>query len=59
MVYTDAFDTDTSLGCVLLQWGKVVAYTSHQLKPSKKIYSILDLELTTIIFVLKIWRCYL
>ena len=47
------------LGCVLMQEGKVVAYASRQLKPYEKNYPTHDLELTAIVFALKIWRHYL
>ncbi|KAA3470912.1 integrase [Gossypium australe] len=39
--------------------GKVVAYTSRQLKQYKGNYPTHDLELATIVFALKIWRHYL
>jgi len=38
---------------------KVVVYTSRQLKPYEKNYTIHDLELAAVIFALKIWRHYL
>ena len=41
-------------GCVLMQHGKVVAYASRQLKPRELNYPTHDLELTTVIFALKI-----
>ena len=47
------------LGCVLMQEGKVVAYTSRRLKPHEKNYPTHDLELAAIVFALKIWRHYL
>ncbi|KAA3487590.1 DNA/RNA polymerases superfamily protein [Gossypium australe] len=37
------------LGCVLMQEGKVIAYTSRQLKPHKKNYPTHDLELAAIL----------
>ncbi|KAA3471200.1 DNA/RNA polymerases superfamily protein [Gossypium australe] len=49
MIYSDA--SLNGLGCVLMQEGK--------LKPHEKNYSIHDLELEAIVFVLKIWRHYL
>ena len=49
-LYSDA--SGIGLGCVLMQDGKVVAYASRQLKPH-------DLELTVVVFALKIWRHYL
>ena len=42
-----------------MQEGKVVAYASRQLKPHDKNYPTHDLELTAILFTLKIWRHYL
>ena len=48
MVYTDA--SSTGLGCVLMQYGKVVAYASRQLKPHEKKYPTHDLELAVVMF---------
>ncbi|PKA67250.1 hypothetical protein AXF42_Ash004742 [Apostasia shenzhenica] len=42
-----------------MQYGKVIAYASRQLRPHEKNYPIHDLELTAIVFALKIWRHYL
>ncbi|XP_070678252.1 uncharacterized protein [Malus domestica] len=39
--------------------GRVIAYVSRQLKPHEMNYPTHDLELTAIIFALKIWRHYL
>ena len=47
------------LGCVLMQDGKVVAYSSRQLKPHEQNYPTHDLELAAVVFSLKIWRHYL
>ncbi|KAL8124244.1 hypothetical protein AgCh_012039 [Apium graveolens] len=44
------------LGCVLMQHGKVIAYASRQLKEYESRYPTHDLELTAIVFALKIWR---
>ena len=57
VVYTDA--SGTRLGYMLMQNGRVVAYTSRQLKPHEKNYSTHDLELAAVVFSLKTWRCYL
>ena len=57
MIFSDA--SLNGLGCVLMQEGKVVVYASRQLKPHEKNYPTHDLELATIVFVLKIWRHYL
>ncbi|GAU46468.1 hypothetical protein TSUD_402350 [Trifolium subterraneum] len=57
VVYCDA--SNKGLGCVLMQEGAVVAYTSRQLKPDEENYPTHDLELAAIIFALKIWRHHL
>ena len=56
-LYSDA--SSISLGCVLMQDGKVVAYASRQLKPHEQNYPTHDLELVVVVFDLKIWRHYL
>ncbi|KAG0496536.1 hypothetical protein HPP92_001076 [Vanilla planifolia] len=56
-VFSDA--SLQGLGCVLMQYGKVIAYASRQLKPHEKNYPVHDLELAAIVFALKIWRHYL
>ncbi|GJX56777.1 putative reverse transcriptase domain-containing protein [Tanacetum coccineum] len=48
-----------SLGAVLMQREKVIAYASRQLKVHEKNYTTHDLELGSVIFALKIWRHYL
>ncbi|KAG8499252.1 hypothetical protein CXB51_005763 [Gossypium anomalum] len=57
VVYSDA--SLNGLECVLMQEGKVVAYALRQLKPHEKNYPTHDLELTAMVFALKIWRHYL
>ena len=52
VIFSDA--SLNGLGCVLMQEGKVVAYASMQLKPHEKNYPTHDLELTVIVFALKI-----
>ena len=52
MVYNDA--SHQGLGCVLMQHEKVVVYTSKQLKKHELNYRTHDLELVSIVFVLKI-----
>ncbi|KAA0041507.1 putative polyprotein [Cucumis melo var. makuwa] len=47
------------LGCVMMQQGKVVAYASRQLKSHEQNYPTHALELTAVVFALKIWRHYL
>jgi len=56
-VYCDA--SHLGLDCVLMQEKKVVAYASRQLKVHERNYPTHDLELTAIVFALKIWRHYL
>jgi hypothetical protein len=47
------------LGCVLMQDSHVVAYASRQLRKHEAHYPTHDLELATVVHVLKIWRHYL
>ena len=56
-VFSDA--SYKGLGCVLMQNGKVIAYASQQLRPQEKNNPTHDLELTAVVFALKIWRHYL
>ena len=56
-VYCDA--SKAGLGCILMQFGRVVAYGSRQLKNHEKNYPTHDMELAAIVFALKIWRYYL
>ena len=42
-----------------MQNGKVIAYASRQLNINEKNYPIHDLELTAVVFALKIWRNHL
>jgi hypothetical protein len=50
-VYCDA--SYTGLGCVLMQEGRVVAYSSRQLKVHEKNYPAHDLELAIVVHALK------
>ncbi|GJR88433.1 putative reverse transcriptase domain-containing protein [Tanacetum coccineum] len=52
VVYCDA--SYVGLECVLMQWGKVIAYASRQLKNHEENYSTHDLEFATVVFALKI-----
>ena len=52
MVYSDA--SKQGLGYVLMQNDRVIAYASRQLKKHKENYPTHDLELTEIVFALKI-----
>ena len=56
-IYSDA--SQVGLGCVLMQYGKVIAYASRQLKKHEQNYPTHDLELATVVLALKIWRHYL
>ena len=57
VIYSDA--SHVGLGCVLMQYRKVIAYASRKLKSHEKNYPTHDLELATIVFTLKIWHHYL
>ncbi|GKF23467.1 putative reverse transcriptase domain-containing protein, partial [Tanacetum coccineum] len=57
IVYCDASHKD--LGAVLVQYEKVIAYASRQLKIHEKNYTTHDLELGAVVFALKMWRHYL
>lgn len=57
VVYSDA--SKQGLGCVLMQRGKVIAYSSRHLKPYEANYPTHDLQLAAVVFALKIWRHYL
>nr|GEU93831.1 hypothetical protein [Tanacetum cinerariifolium] len=57
VVYCDA--SYVGLGCVLMQRGKVIAYSSRQLKKQEENYLTHDLEFAAVFFALKIWRYYL
>jgi hypothetical protein len=56
-VYYDALYT--GLGCVLMQEGRVVAYSSRQLKIHERNYPTHDLELEAVVHALKTRRHYL
>jgi predicted transcriptional regulator len=51
-MYNDA--SKKGLSCVLIQHGKVIAYASRQLKPHEVNYHIHGLELTTVVFALRV-----
>ncbi|GJV13598.1 putative reverse transcriptase domain-containing protein [Tanacetum coccineum] len=57
VVYCDA--SGISLGCMLMQRGKVIAYAFKRLKIDEMNYMTHDLELGAVVFALKIWRHYL
>ncbi|GMH05055.1 hypothetical protein Nepgr_006895 [Nepenthes gracilis] len=53
--YEVYYDTSKAgLGCVLIQYGRVVAYGSRQLKVHEKNYPTHDVELAAVVFALKI-----
>ena len=56
-IYNDA--SRQGLGCVLMQDGKIIVYTSRQLKSYKQNHPIYNLDLTMVVFLLKLWRHYL
>jgi hypothetical protein len=56
-IYCDA--SGQGLGCVLMQDGHVVAYTSRQLRKHEEKYPAHDLELVAVVHALKIWRHYI
>ena len=56
-VYYDA--SRDGLGCVLMQFGRVVVYGSKQLNNHEQNYLTHDLQLADIVFALNIWRHYL
>ena len=53
-MYCDA--SRAELVCVLMWFGRVVTYGSHQLKNHKQNYPTHDMELAAVVFALKIWR---
>jgi hypothetical protein len=57
LVYCDA--SYTELGCVSMLEGRVVAYSSRQLKIHEKNYPTHDMELAAVVHALKTWRHYL
>ena len=57
IVYCDA--SKDRLRCVLMQFGKVVAYGSRKLKNHEQSYRTHDMELAAIVFSLKAWCHYL
>ncbi|XP_073153175.1 uncharacterized protein [Henckelia pumila] len=57
VVYTDA--SKLGLGAVLMQRERVIVYASRQLKGHQKNYLTHDLDLSAVVFALKIWRYYL
>jgi hypothetical protein len=56
-IYCDT--SSQGLGCVLMQDGHVVAYTSQKLRKHEEKYLTHDLELAVVVHALKIWRHYI
>jgi hypothetical protein len=56
-IYCDALGQ--GLGCLLVQQGHVIAYSSRQLRKHEVHYLTHDLELAVAVHTLKIWRHYL
>ena len=57
VVYCDV--SRVCFGCALMQHGKVIAYSSRQLKVHDRNYPTYDLELAAVVFSMKNWRHYL
>jgi hypothetical protein len=53
-VYCDA--SGTGLGSILMQEGRVIAYSSRQLHPHEEHYPTHDLDLATVVHALCTWR---
>jgi hypothetical protein len=56
-VYCDA--SGTSLGGLLMQQGRVISYSSMQLRSHEEHYPTHDLELAVVVMALRMWRHYL
>jgi microcompartment protein CcmK/EutM len=56
-VYCDA--SGTGLGSVLMQEGRVISYSSRQLRRHEEHYPTHDLELAAVVMTLRTWRHYL
>jgi hypothetical protein len=56
-VYCDA--SGTGLGGVLIQEGRVISYTSRQLRHHEEHYPTHDLELVAVVMALRMWHHYL
>lgn len=57
VIYSDV--SKEGLEYILMQYDKVIAYVSRQLKPYELNHPTHDLELVVVVLVLKIWRYYL
>jgi hypothetical protein len=52
-IYCDA--SGTGLGCVLMQEGRVISYSSRQLRHHEENYPTHDLELIAVVMALRTW----
>jgi hypothetical protein len=57
VVYYNA--SGTGLGCVLMQEGQLISYSSRRLRRHDKNYPTHDLELVAVVMALRTWRHYL
>jgi hypothetical protein len=56
-IFGDA--SGTGLGCVLMQEGRVISYSSRQLRCHEECYPTHDLELAVVVMALRTWQHYL
>lgn len=47
------------LGCVLMQYERIITYESRKLKVHEQNYSTYDLKLAVVVYALNLWRHYL
>jgi hypothetical protein len=52
-IYCDA--SGTGLGCILMQEGRVISYSSQQLRCHEEHYPTHDLELAAVVMALRTW----
>jgi hypothetical protein len=52
-IYCDT--SGTGLGCILMQEGRVISYSSRQLRCHEEHYPTHDLELTAVVTTLRTW----
>jgi hypothetical protein len=52
-IYCDA--SGIGLGCVLMQEGRVISYSSRQLRRHKEHYPTHDLDLAVVVMTLRTW----
>jgi hypothetical protein len=49
------YASGTGLGCILMQEGQVISYSSRQLRRHKEHYPTHDLELAAVVMALRTW----